>query len=97
MTCHMIWFHRGGVVYIINHELGDKLLVTSTDSRISLSPSTAETTPTVAMWEECTEEEKRSGFRVRIQHNKVTKVIIIILIIRYCVGSAASERGSMAF
>ena len=62
------------MVYIVNHGLGDRLLVTSTDSGLSsaeATPTATDTAPVTSVWEECTEVEKRSGFRVRIQHNKV--------------------------
>ena len=62
------------MVYIVNHGLGDRLLVTSTDSGLystEATPTATDTAPVTCVWEECTEVEKRSGFRVRIQHNKV--------------------------
>lgn len=60
-------------MYIVNHGLGDRLLVSATDSKLDsqASATVGETTPTSVMWEECTEIEKRSGLRVRLEHNKV--------------------------
>jgi ribosome biogenesis protein ERB1 len=66
-------------VYIMNHGLGDRLLVNSTDSRLSATettPTTAETTPTTTTWEECTEAEKKLGFRLRIQHDMPVKEVV---------------------
>ena len=61
-------------MYIMNHGMGDRLLVTSTDSRMSATettPTAAEATPTTTTWEECTAAEKKLGFRLRIQHDMV--------------------------
>ena len=61
------------MVYIVNHSLGDRLLVSATDSKLATpaTPTAGEATPTSVTWEECTEVEKRSGFRVCLQHSKV--------------------------
>ena len=63
------------MVLLINHGMGDRLLVSETDSKLAgPAPSSAETTPTSVTWEECTDEEKSSGFRIRIQHGKVSDI-----------------------
>lgn len=66
--------YSGNVVYIVNHGLGDKLLVTATDNRLT-TPTTTETTPTHVKWEEAAEIEKSSGVRVRIHHDKVFSIL----------------------
>ena len=72
------------MVYIINHGQGDRLLVSATDSQLDTqaaaaapeaTPTAAEATPTIVTWEEGTEVERRSGVRVRLQHNKVSTAI----------------------
>lgn len=61
------------MVYIVNHGLGDRLLVSATDSKLDVqdTATASETTPTHVMWEECTETERQTGFRVCLQHPMV--------------------------
>ena len=67
--------YSDNIVHIVNHGLGDKLIVTATDNKLTTPTNettpTTETTPTHAKWEEATEIEKSSGIRVCIHHDKV--------------------------
>lgn len=62
------------MVYIVNHSLGDRLLVSATDTKLDtqVTATASETTPTNVMWNECTETERQTGFRVCLQHPMVS-------------------------
>ncbi len=55
---------------IINHRLGDRLVVTATDSALSSFDGDSEGT---IVWEECSDqtEYNTNGYRLTLKHTKV--------------------------
>lgn len=86
------------MVYIVNHSLGDRLLVSATDSKLDMqvTATTSETTPTNVMWDECTETERQTGFRVRLQHPMVSVSWMYCSVGRCSPPPPACEGGGLA-
>ena len=83
--------HSSSSVYLVNHGLGDRLLVSNTDSDLRQLPISSEASHTTATptssspsptaspveWRPSTSEEQKWGLRLSLLHDKVRELMTI--------------------
>ena len=92
--------YRENSVVLINHGLGDRLVVLATDS--TLSSFDGDQSDNAVEWTECDGTiDYTNGFRLTLSHTKVARLIdgrgmYVLSLLVWCVSTADGSAGFMA-